>query len=87
MKVVYVEWLDHSSHSSQVWRSKEEYKELKPATCRTIGFVVNEEKEFITIACTNHHIAETDDYEEENNFSGDMCILKSCITKLKEVKL
>lgn len=85
-RIVYIEWLDHSSHETSSWKDAKTYKELKPAKCRSIGFVVNEDSDFITIACSNHFIPETEDFEEENNFSGDMCIIKSCITKLKEIK-
>lgn len=78
MKTLYVEWVDSCSNASRVWKDvKHTHRAL--AKCKTIGFVVEENAQFITIAsCTD---------DDGHDYAGEMTIPKSAITKRRRVKL
>lgn len=84
-KAYYIEWYDHGAHTTQEWRDEKEYH-LKPVLVRSMGFVISETSEYIVLGMTWHHTAEDDDFEEENKFSGDMCIIKNCIKEMRELQ-
>ncbi len=86
-KLLYIRWLDHCSFEEAHWRKEEEYDELNPATCHTIGWVLKETDKHIIVIQTIHLDPEDDDFEETEKFNGDMCIIKGCIEEMKEVKL
>lgn len=74
-KLVCIEWLDHCNYSTSIWRATDEYKELKPLTVQTVGWVVKETKKHIIVVSTL--------YPEGDKAFGDMCIIKSSINFIK----
>lgn len=74
-----IDWLDHGCFSDVRWRHLSEITEdLTPVKVRSIGFILFENKVQIIIA---HTLA-----LEDGKISGEMMILKSCITKRRRLK-
>lgn len=78
MRALYVEWVDSCSNTGRVWKSRENTKR-DVAKCVTLGFIVEENDRFITIASS------TDPDHED--YAGEMTIPKAAITKRRRVKL
>jgi len=75
-KALYIEWLDSCSLRN-AWNEFDEFKGTKPTLCKTIGFLVDENTDAITLAgscCA-----------EEGLVSGDMTIPKCAIKKRRVV--
>jgi len=77
MKLVKITWWDHSSYSTQCWRSRAEVEELKPLKVHTVGYVVKETKRYITLV--NTWVA------DDEELRGELCIIKSCIKRIRRV--
>ena len=75
-KVVYVEWDDSSSYVSTVWKSEEEVKKNPCCRCKTVGFIIDETKDSLTLAGS---------LDGGRYVSGDMSIPKSAIRKRRIV--
>lgn len=71
MKIVYVQWVDHCSHT-EPWTKIEESRRLEPVVVHSVGYVLHETKDRIILASS---------YNTEDQVSGDTLILKCCITK------
>ncbi len=71
--VLYVEWLDHTSHGDSGWQSRADLDALDVALCKSVGFVLKETKTTITLVSSL-----ADDVAD-----GSVCIVKSCI-RVKE---
>jgi hypothetical protein len=65
----YIEWWDHTSHGQVGWKSKEDMDGLDVALCKSVGFVLKENKKSITLVAS---LADDD-------MDGEVCIIKSCI--------
>jgi len=78
MKAVYLEWEDSSSYTGNLWSRRERIIESTVSHCKTIGFILNETKESITVITSA-------DGEKEGCVSGDMTIPKSAIKKRRVV--
>jgi len=77
-KAIYVEWDDSSSMASTVWKLKDDVKKNnKPCRCKTVGFVIAETVDSVTLASS----LDGGDY-----VSGDMQIPKSAIRKRRVVR-
>jgi len=76
VRALYIEWLDASSLTGGVWHSNEDAKDLEVITVTSVGFVVAETKDSITLA---PHIS-TDEV------CGDLCIPKCAIKKKRILK-
>ena len=76
-KFYHVVWKDHSSGYGKSWTHESEidYKDLN---CETVGFFVNETDTSIFLALSK--------YEDFNEYSNVMQILKSCIVSQKQIK-
>jgi len=72
LKLIYVEWMDSCSRRG-VWHDLTTFDGAL-ITCRTIGWLVKETDESVTVA--GH-------YDGESCFSGGMTIPKVAITKRK----
>lgn len=79
MKLVYLEWLDHSSFAHSYWKDRELLEELSPMLVKSVGWVVNQTEKTITIV--SHAI------EKNEQAAGEMCILKSAIKKKRVLKI
>lgn len=84
MKLVYIEWLDHCSFSDGGWSELEEFDDVKPQLIKTVGWVLKEDNKMVIVVSTKHE-KEIDGFGDR--YSGDMCIIKGCIQKMKELKL
>ena len=48
-KLLYIEWLDSKGITNE-WEYFDEIMPMKPNTCRSIGFLIEETKEYKTLA-------------------------------------
>lgn len=83
MKLVYVEWWDHTCWSDNAWKCEEELKKLTPTLFRSIGYVIKEDKSCVWV-CSCLSIEEAD-YQMDGKFVH--CILKCAIKKRKNVRI
>ena len=51
MKIVMIEWLD-SKNGSSGWEYLDELEPLKPVACKSVGFLIEDEKSHKTFAPT-----------------------------------
>lgn len=78
MKTVYLEWVDSCSLTGNLWKSKDILLEASEIDrCKTIGFVLKEDSESITIVNSFNS-----DFEL---VSGDVTIPKCAIRKRRVV--
>ena len=75
MKAVYIEWVDSSSASGNVWVDIEKVKINKLMLCKTIGFIIDETENDLVI------VNSFDGDEKRPYVSGDMRIPKCAIRK------
>lgn len=76
-KLRIVRWVD--SASAPRWRYPHEI-DSRPATCLTVGYVVHETKEAITLAQTQRV---DESYDDVN---GCMTIPRGCIKSIRRIK-
>ena len=50
MEKLYVKWLDSVVIEKTGWMFKEDYEELEPSVCETIGFLLSDKNDYITLA-------------------------------------
>lgn len=73
-----VEWLDHCSTKGGQWESFEDIcEDLKPLTVHSVGWVIKETKESVTLIPTWHN----------EQAYGDILIIKRCIISRQKFKL
>lgn len=78
-KYIYlVDWIDSAGQRS-VWESLAGLEAYTPCRVVSIGFIVKETGDFITLA--NSMAVDTDD------LSGGVCIAKSAVLKRKRIKV
>lgn len=77
MKTVYLEWVDSIMSPGGSWAEIELVKKRKIDRCRTIGFVVNENKNEITVIGSHSHAT--------NEVAGSITIPKCAIRKRRIV--
>jgi hypothetical protein len=79
-KCWYIEWEDPASeHAGWFDLTEEELSKLHPAVCRSVGWILKENKKYIILV---PHLIDKD-----NLGSGDTSIPKSLISKKVEIKL
>lgn len=83
-KLMYIEWQDHSSFNESGWRVASDYDELKAQYVKSVGFVIMEDSDMIILG---QSMNQAEHEQLEDQFTGDICILKNCIKKSKELKL
>jgi len=77
LKAYYVKWIDHASYKSGEWNSAADLMKLKPITCHSVGFLINDQPEFITLASHVH----------EDEGDGDQTIARELIREMVEIKV
>lgn len=82
MKYVEIKWSDHASFTTSEWRDDEEYEELEPQKIITVGQLLKETDEYYIIILCHNPQSEIG----INKYTGDIMILKSCVTSYKELK-
>ena len=74
MKLYIIEWWDHVGDAGWV----EHPEKMKPARCKTIGWLVHEDKESIKLA---------DTLTDDDGVGGISLILKSAIIKKRKLEV
>ncbi len=74
-KKVEIEWIDSKS-GLNAWEYLEDLSELKPAICKTAGYLIEDAKEYKIIA---QSLSDT-------QVHGRIAIPAACIIKLKRIK-
>ena len=75
MKMVLVEWND--SFFTHGWRGKDEFRDLGIAPCVSVGVVVSEDDNKITLVLSMG----------EENYADSMTIPKGCIKRIRRLKV
>jgi hypothetical protein len=76
-KMVLLEWLDATCTTSR-WEWRDETDPIAPHLCKTMGFVVDETPQYITVAQSLG--------KDHESVMGRMTILKRCIKKRRVFK-
>lgn len=76
--IVKVSWIDSNGRSR--WHPKSEGSELRPSTCRTVGEVLSEGKDFLTVASSL-----SDTYEDYLELVDNVMSIPKSSIKLIEV--
>ena len=77
MKTVYLEWHDAQSMAEGAWQRRKDVEKLTPALVRSVGWILTETKDHITLIA----------HDGENEVGGDFCIPKACIKKRRVIKI
>jgi len=77
MKMVLVEWLDAYTHDSG-WKSLKSLRKQEPVLVRTLGFLVKDAPDYITVAAS--HVPHDD------HGDGDVIIPRGMVRSIVEVK-
>lgn len=74
-ELVMVQWDDSASNSSWVFK-----EDAKPGllSCRTVGFVLEDNKKHLSLYCTDC---------ENGKISDQTCIPRSCVRKIQRMSL
>ena len=75
-KLKYIEWLDSKGVSSD-WEFIEGLKPMLPCNCKSIGFLIDDQKEYKTIAQTI----------SDEQYLGRMTIPTCSIIRIKNIHL
>ena len=85
MKLVKVTWNDSAETSDSGWVSLDSAKKDRPCKIASVGWLINETNEFITIA------GDTDANEIENEKDDLLgrveCIPKGCVIKIEVLRV
>ena len=76
MKLAYVEWVDAVSIGTGGWVKLRDVEKLTPDLVRSVGWVVEETQEYLTMISHNG----------DNEVAGEFCIPKTCIRKRRILK-
>ena len=74
-RIVKIEWLD-SKAAPHEWEYRDDLGLLEPVICTTSGFILNETKDYVTVA---HTIS-------ENQILGRITIPRRCIKKQRNLR-
>lgn len=77
MKLIKITWLDHTTYDDCAWRSIEESKELRPITMTTVGYLLEDHKDYYIVASTISNV---------DTCTNEFLILKGTIKKFKEIE-
>lgn len=78
MKMVLVEWLDAYTHDSG-WKSLKSLRKQEPVLVRTVGFLVKEAADHITVAAS--HVPHDD------HADGDVIVPRGMVTAIHELQV
>ena len=76
MRLLYLEWDDSASFPDSDWHSLKESKSLTPDLCKSVGWVIAESPDHLTLAS---HLSESE-------MCGEIAIPKTCIRKRRILK-
>lgn len=75
-KLLYIKWIDSVSLYTGGWHSFEDIEGMEPTMIDTVGYLIKETKDYITVASSLNPF----------EASGDICIPKVCIKQKKIIK-
>ena len=76
---VIISWLDINSCDS-AWNSEQDLKDLVPAMCTTIGYLYEENKDWVKTFATYS-------FNSDNLDVGDCCVIpRGCILSIKKLE-
>ena len=85
MKLVKVTWFDTNETSDSGWLSLDEVKKNKPCKVASVGWLINEDVKFITIA------ADIDAHENESEADDLLgrvqCFPRGCVEKIETLSV
>ena len=85
MKLVKVTWFDTNETSDSGWLSLDEVKKNKPCKVASVGWLINEDEKFITIA------ADIDAHENKSDADDLLgrvqCFPRGCIDKIETLSV
>lgn len=73
MKLVLVDWVDAISADSG-WKTIEKMKKAVPHPCRSVGWIVNQTKDFVTLVSS---------LTDDGDCDGDILIPRGMIKSIK----
>ena len=76
-RITMIEWVDSVSFSGGIWRDIDRVKDLELDLITSVGFIVAETPSHVTIVA---HLS-------EEEVSGDMCIPRVAIKKIRHFPL
>lgn len=76
MRLISVKWLDHSGFRH--WVEKEQLMSAKPVVIQSVGWLVQETEDYVTIAASE---------DTEGKFNDCNIIIRSCIQEMRNVRL
>lgn len=76
-RLVIVTWVDPTS-GTHGWKDRADVEKLKPWRCRSVGWIVVDDGETLTIVST---ISNTD-----GDVDGEVCIPRACVLDIAEIK-
>lgn len=75
-KIVRVDWVD-SAGSGTLWETLEDLDGIKPLRCTTVGFVLEDTDDHITLAMSTH---------EDRGIMGALAIPRVAVTRVKVLR-
>ena len=85
MKLVKVTWFDTNETSDSGWLSLDEVKKNTPCKVASVGWLINEDEKFITIA------ADIDAHENESEADDLLgrvqCFPRGCVEKIETLSV
>ena len=85
MKLVKVTWNDTNETSDSGWLSLEEVKKNKPCKVASVGWLINQDEKFVTIA------ADIDAHENESDADDLLgrvqCFPRGCTLKIETLNV
>ena len=85
MKLVKVNWIETNETSDSGWLSLDEVKKNKPCKVASVGWLINEDEKFITIA------ADIDAHENESEADDLLgrvqCFPRGCVEKIETLSV
>jgi|TARA_R100001082_G_C4286264_1_gene126132 hypothetical protein len=80
MDIVRVVWLDTNECSLSTWQTKQELLDSKTCTISSLGYLIKQDDESITIS------ADKDDLDEDDLFGRSQVIPKGVVLRVEYLK-
>ena len=85
MKLVKVTWFDTNETSDSGWLSLDEVKKNKPCKVASVGWLINEDEKFITIAADSD--AHENESEADDLLGRVQCFPRGCVEKIETLSV
>lgn len=81
MKIVEITWIDSKGITSE-WEFLNDSKSMPPCICHSIGYILEDKKDYITIVQSY----DKESNKDHNQIMGKMTIPKCSIKKTRKIK-